>query len=550
MAKGEIMPAVTFNKMDLLNLIGKKLKDEEIEEIVNSFKSNVEEITNEEIKVELTADRIDMFTVEGFARAIKGLMGIKLNEIKIHDSKITVFKEDVPVRPFIACAIVKNIKMNDLLIKSLMNAQEILHETIGRKRKRVAIGLHDFDKIRGKIFYKGVSRNEKFIPLGEKEEMSLIDVLAKTEKGKKYGNLIIEANKWPVFMDEEGIFSFPPILNSERTKITENTKNIFIDVTGTDKDLVKKILNILILSFSERGCKIEGVKIKGKREEYTPEWVEKSLEIEKDYFTKILGKEFKESEIEKLLKRMGYKTFFEKDKIIVLVPPYRIDVFSKIDIAEDLAIAFGYNNFEPELPNVFTIGEIHPIEKISDEIREVLVGFGFQEIVRPALTNSEKQFRKMLVEEKETIRIENPVSESYTQLRVWLLPDLMEFLSKNTKEPYPQKIFEIGDVVLPDKNEETLSKNVRKVALAVASSGSYFAEVKRIALEIAKRLNIEISFEDYKHPSFIDGRCGKIIHEKKEIGFFGEINPEVLENFKVYIPVAALEMELNPNPRE
>ncbi|MGC8993246.1 MAG: phenylalanine--tRNA ligase subunit beta [Candidatus Aenigmatarchaeota archaeon] len=544
------MPVITFNKKDLFNLIGRELKDEEIEEIVNSFKSNIEEITEEEIKVELTADRIDMFTIEGFARVLKGLIGIKMNEVKIHDSKITVFKEDVPVRPFIACAIVKNVKMSDLLIKSLMNSQEILHETIGRGRKKVAIGLHDFDKIKGKIFYKGVSRNEKFVPLGEKEEMSLIDVLAKTEKGKKYGKLIIEANKWPAFIDEEGIFSFPPILNSERTKITENTKNIFIDVTGTDKNLVNKVLNILVLSFSERGYKIEGVKIKGKKEEYTPEWIEKPLEIEKSYFAKILGREFKENEIENLLKKMGYKTLFKKDKIIVITPPYRTDIISKIDIVEDLAIAFGYNNFEPELPNIFTVGGIHPIEKISDEIREALVGFGFQEIVRPALTNSEKQFKKMLLEEKETIKIENPVSESYTQLRVWLLPDLMEFLSKNTKEPYPQKIFEIGDVVLPEKNEETLSKNVRKVALAIASSGSFFAEVKRIALEIAKKLNIEISFEDYNHPSFINGRCGKIIHNKKEIGFFGEINPEVLENFKVYIPVAALEMELNPNPRE
>jgi phenylalanyl-tRNA synthetase beta chain len=548
--EGEIMPVITFNKKDLFNLIGRELKDEEIEEILNSFKSNIEEITEEEIKVELTADRIDMFTIEGFARVLKGLIGIKMNEVKIHDSKITVFKEDVPVRPFIACAIVKNVKMSDLLIKSLMNSQEILHETIGRGRKKVAIGLHDFDKIKGKIFYKGVSRNEKFVPLGEKEEMSLIDVLAKTEKGKKYGKLIIEANKWPAFIDEEGIFSFPPILNSERTKITENTKNIFIDVTGTDKNLVNKVLNILVLSFSERGYKIEGVKIKGKKEEYTPEWIEKPLEIEKSYFAKILGREFKENEIENLLKKMGYKTLFKKDKIIVITPPYRTDIISKIDIVEDLAIAFGYNNFEPELPNIFTVGGIHPIEKISDEIREALVGFGFQEIVRPALTNSEKQFKKMLLEEKETIKIENPVSESYTQLRVWLLPDLMEFLSKNTKEPYPQKIFEIGDVVLPEKNEETLSKNVRKVALAIASSGSFFAEVKRIALEIAKKLNIEISFEDYNHPSFINGRCGKIIHNKKEIGFFGEINPEVLENFKVYIPVAALEMELNPNPRE
>ena len=538
------MPTITFDKKRLLELIGKNLKDRELEELINSLKSNVEEISENEIKVELTADRSDMFVLEGFARALRDFIGLDSPEIKISDSKVVVKQEEVPVRPYIACAIVRNVKLNDEAIKSLMNAQEILHETIGRKRKKVAIGLHDFDKIEGEIWYKGVSRNEKFVPLGESEEMSLIDVLAKTEKGRKYAELIINANKWPAFVDNKGIFSFPPILNSDRTKITENTKNIFVDVTGIDRNAVKQAMNILVLMFSEMGFKIEGVKIKGKRELFTPEWIETPIEIEKKKIEKLLGEEFKDDEMKKLLKKMGYKSVFEKDKVIVIIPPYRFDVFSETDVIEDIAIAYGYNNFAPELPNVFTKGELTEIERISDDIRELLIGFGFQEIVRPILTNEELQFKRMLIE-GEAINIKNPVSELYTQMRVWLLPSLMDFLSKNTKEPYPQKIFEIGDVVLPDKKSENGAKEIRKVSAAIAANGSFFAEMKRIVLEIAKRMKINVEFKDDKHPSFIEGRFVRIYSAGEEIGFFGEINPQVLENFKVYIPVAALEMKIS-----
>jgi phenylalanyl-tRNA synthetase beta chain len=436
------------------------------------------------------------------------------------------------------------VKLDDETIKSLINAQEILHETIGRKRKKVAIGLHDFDKIEGEIWYKGVSRNEKFVPLGESEEMSLIDVLTKTEKGKRYADLIIHANKWPAFVDNKGIFSFPPILNSDRTKITDNTKSIFVDVTGIDRNAVKQAMNILVLMFGEMGCKIEGVKIKGKRELFTPGWVETPIGIEKKKIEKFLGEKFKDDELKKLLKKMGYKSVFEKDKVIAIIPPYRFDVFSETDVIEDIAIAYGYNNFAPELPNVFTKGELTEIERISDEIRELMIGFGFQEIVRPILTNEDLQFKKMLIE-GEAINIKNPVSELYTQMRVWLLPSLMDFLSKNTKEPYPQKIFEVGDVVLPDKKSENGAKEIRKVSAAIAANGSFFAEMKRIALEIAKRMKINVEFRDDKHSSFIEGRFVRIYSAGEEIGFFGEINPKVLENFKVYIPVAALEMKIS-----
>ncbi|MCX8190599.1 MAG: phenylalanine--tRNA ligase subunit beta [Candidatus Aenigmarchaeota archaeon] len=538
------MPTITFDKKELLTLVGKKMKDEELENLINSLKPNVEKITENEVVIEFTSDRVDYFSIEGLARSIRSYLGLKNQELKIQKPKIVVTYESVPVRPYIACAVVRNLELTDSLIKSLMNLQEVIHENYGRKRKKVAIGLHDLEKIKGQIKYTGASREEKFVPLGEREEMSLIEVLAKTEKGKKYGHIISSANKWPVFVDEIGIFSFPPILNSDRTKVTEETKNIFIDITGTDKNAVNNVLNIFSLVFLERGATVEAVKIKGEREEITPKFLERAIEITKDDVKKFLGIDLDEESIKKLLEKMDYKVSLTKQKIIAIIKPYRVDVISKFDVLEDIAIAFGYENFEPELPNVFTQGEVHKIEKISDEVREVLVGYGFQEVVRPILTNQKLQFEKMNLKNGETIKILNPVSELYTELRVWLLPGLLDFLAKNTRESYPQKVFEIGDVVLKDETKETNSINIRKVAGVVADNTSFFSGVKRIVLEVSKIFKKEVSFEEMSHPSFIEGRAAKVVLNGKEIGFIGEINPLVLENFKIYMPVSTFELSL------
>lgn len=536
------MPTIKFNKKELLTLIGKRIEDAELVNIIHSLKPNVENINDEEIEIEFTSDRIDYFAVEGLARAIRSYIGLKNPKLKIQKPKIIVIQENVPVRPYIACAIVKNVRMSNEFIISLMNLQEILHETYGRKRRKVAIGLHDLDRIKGQIRYIGVKREERFIPLGETQEMSLVDVLAKTDKGKKYGDLIYDANKWPVFVDDLGIFSFPPIINSDRTKITENTRNIFVDVTGIDKSAVNKVLNLICMVFLERGAEVESVKIKGDTTEITPNFVERAIEIEVDDVRKILGINVDEKHIQKLLEKMDYDVSLSKGKVIAIVKPYRFDIISKFDVLEDIAIAYGYDNFEPYLPNVFTKGEIHNVEKISNKVKEILIGFGFQEIIRPIFTNSKLQFEKMNIPNKETVKVINPVSELYTELRIWLLPSIMDFLSKNTKEPYPQKVFEVGDVVVREEQTETKSRTIRKVCGAIANNGSFYAEIKTIVLELAKSLGKKISFEETDHPSFISGRVARIVENGKDIGIFGEINPAVLENFKIYMPVAAFEM--------
>lgn len=539
------MPLITYDKKDLQKLVGKKLVDEQLEEVVSLIKPGIEENTEKEIKLEVTPDRPDLFGIEGLARAIRNYLGaeIVLQKFIPTKSDLEIKIESVPVRPFVAAAVLKNVSLTHETVKSLMNIQEILHATIGRNRRKVAIGVHDFDKITPPISYSGVTRDAKIIPLDFNDVMTLREVLEKSPKGKTYGHLISSAKLWPVLEDAQGIFSFPPIINSERTRVTEKTKNLFIDVTGLDKLAVSQALNILVTNIAERGCKIESVKLKtGKKSEVSPDLQGTVIELDYPLLEKLIGISLSKKEVTSLLKRMGYDSIVQGEKIEVVVPPYRADILHQVDVIEDVAYAYGLNNLKPELPNVATYGKALELEKKCGKIRQLLIGMGFQETINFIMTNSTEQFDKMNVPREEVVEIENPVSENYTCLRSWLLPSLMKILSVNKHVSYPQNIFEVGDVVWISMEEETRTKTVRKVCGVVAHSKANFAEAKGVIDTFLKNLGINYTLEPCTHTGYIKGRGAHIISNKKILGSFGEVNLQTLENWGIEVPVASFEL--------
>ncbi len=540
------MPTVTYDKQDLLNLVGRKLSDEKLEEIINSIKPNVEKITKNDIVVEHTADRPDLFGIEGLARAIKEYLGIKTKKFSIKKSNVKVKCSKIDYRPYIACAVVRNVKLNDYFIKSLMNIQEVLHETFGRKRKKVAIGIHDFDKIGHSIKYVGMKPETKIVPLGSRKEMSLKEVLEKNPKGKEYGHLVSSHKLWPIYIDSKGVFSFPPIINSDRTKVTDKTKNLFVELTGTDKKAVLQTLNIIVSNLAERNCKIETVQVSydGKKE-ITPVVKEETMDVSLEDANKLLGISLNEKKIVELLGKMGYDAKAGKNKITVNVPFYRSDILHPVDIIEDIAIAYGYNNFEPELPKVATIGKAHETEKLSSRIRNLITGLGFQEISRYVLTNTEKQFEKMRNKKEDVIELENPVSKEYSCMRKYLLPGFMEFIFSNMHHDYPQKIFEIGDVVRLDSKSEVGARNERKLCCSISDTKVSYEDISSVLDSFMKTFGISYMLKAVDHPSFIEGRSAEILVNGKEVGIVGEINPHVLTNWKIEMPVAAFEISVD-----
>jgi phenylalanyl-tRNA synthetase beta chain len=422
------------------------------------------------------------------------------------------------------------VKIDDPLIKSMMQIQEKLHDTFGRKRKKLAIGIHDLSKVEPPFVYKAVKPESlSFVPLGMDKKLTLAEILEQHPKGKDYAWTLEGAEVYPVIVDKNNdVLSFPPIINGELTRVQEQTTDLFIDMTGSSEKTLNEALNILVCMFADRGAKIESVKVAGKK---LPDLSAREMEIDFGNVEKLVGVKIDAAEGRKLIERMGYGLSGKKARI----PCYRTDVLHEDDIIEDVAIAYGYENLKPKKTLFPTIGGKHPEEAKADSMRELLIGFGLQETMNFMLTNEERHYRKLSLKEEKRVEVANPKTKETTMIRTSLLPGLLEVFAGNKHEKYPQNIFEIGDVLIVDEKEETKVRTVKKVCVACADANANYTAVKSILDSVLKKIEVKAK----EMPFMIKGRAGEYRQ-----GYIGEISPEVLSRFEIEVPVACFEFEL------
>jgi phenylalanyl-tRNA synthetase beta chain len=540
---GVEMPVITLSASDLKSLIGKPVPDDQLETVLPLIKCEIETWDDDEVKVEVTPDRPDLLSTEGIARQVAYWLGIRrgLQGYITTKPRISITANTVKPRPEIVAGSVKGVKMSDSMVRSIMQLQEAIDFTIGRDRIKTAIGIHDSTKVKPPFFYREVGpRDISFVPLGFSREMTIEKILKEHPKGVQYNHVFSRGKTYPIIVDKnDEVISFPPIINGELTKVTPETKDIFIDITGFDQTPLNHALNILLAALEMRGGKVEAVKINGRS---FPHLKARPMSINKDSVKAMLGVNLKDSEIKDCLERMGYGFDIKSNR--VLVPPFRADIMHPVDVIEDIAIAYGYNDFTPEIPSLPTIGRPDPEEEFSIKLKHLMVGLGFQEMVNLSLSNEEKQFRQMSVKKPAVIEISNPVSKDYVLARHWILPSLLENLNSNIHRRYPQRIFELSEVLYPDPSRDSRTRNVKKLACAVTHSDAGFSEIMSLLNAFSEVLPLELSTTETSHPSFIPGRCVSIKLGKKEIGVLGEIHPLVLQGFGLKMPVAGFEISV------
>ncbi len=266
----------------------------------------------------------------------------------------------------------------------------------------------------------------------------------------------------------------------------------------------------------------------------TPNLAPEEMRLDIEYVNRILGMEFTSKDVKELLERMRYGVNLKANKIQVLIPAYRADILHPIDLVEDIAIAYGYDRFKPELPGLYTPGSKEGIEKFSSSTRELMIGSGFQEIMSLILTNKESLFSMMNLPEEDAVETKHPVSLEHSVARTWLLPALMSILQRNKNREYPQKLFELGLCI------DSKGMDNRKLAGVIAHSTTNFSEMKATITGIMESIGLEYRIKKSNHGSFIPGRAASIGH-----GLFGEIHPQVLDNFGLEVPVTAFELNLD-----
>jgi len=528
------MTVVTFDYWDMISLLGRDVSREELIKKIPMIGASLERLAGDEISIEIFPDRADMLSVEGIARAMRNFLGIEkgLKKYKIAEPKVEIYVDESveQVRPFIYGCVIRNIEFNDKSIASLMDLQEKLHFSIGKERKKMAIGVHDFDKVVPPFTYKGVNPNEiKFVPLASNEEMNLNEILEKHEKGKAYAHLLKGKKRYPIIVDKnENVLSFPPIINGQLTAVTEETKNIFIDVTGIEEKAVMHAMNIIATSLAERGGAMEQVKIINGKEKKTPDLTPYHTEVKLSYIKKIIGIDV---DAKKCLEKMGHSVKIDGSIAKVISPAWRMDILHPIDIVEDIAIGYGYNLIPDSLPKEITFGESFDYGKIHG----TMIGLGFNEVLTLTLSSKKKEFEDMNIKGK-TVEVENPISMHHSIIRYSLIPSLLEILSRNKHNDLPQRIYEFGDVI-----QEMQQKKI--LAGVKIDAKTNFTECKSIVEAILRNFGLKMDVEEIKHHSFIDGRCASIIVNGKHIGYFGEINPDVITKFSLEYPVIAFEMD-------
>jgi phenylalanyl-tRNA synthetase beta chain len=345
------------------------------------------------------------------------------------------------------------------------------------------------------------------------------------------------------------ILSMPPIINSKEAAMTINTKNLFIDVTGTDRKTVKEVLNMVVTALADRGGKIHSVIIEyPKLSESTPDLSPTIMKLDVAYANRLLGIKLSLVEAQELLKKMNFDAveFLDSQEnfIEVTVPPYRTDIMHPIDLVEDVAIAYGYQNFQPELPKLATIGEEAQNEVFSRKVMSIMTGLGFQEALTYILSNNTKLFANMKAEEQQTVKTVNPRTVEFTSVRNWLLPSLLEALAANQHNLFPQKLAEAGDCVILDSKSETSGRTIRKLAAVICHDTANLTECKSVVEAVMNSLGLKYDIDQNNHPSFIPSRLGEILVGGKSAGYFGEIHPAVLANWKLEKPVIAIELDL------
>lgn len=539
------MPTVTLNKTVFEKLVGKELPIDELKDRISMLGTDLEKIEENEIEVEIFPNRPDMLSEQGFARAFSSFIGVKIGLIKygVKESgeKVIIENSVDKVRPFTACAIVKNLQFDEEKIKEIVQIQEKLHITYGRNRKKAAIGVYPMEKISFPITYKADKPEEiKFQPLESDREMTGLQILSQHKAGREFGHLLEGKEVFPYFIDaKKEILSVPPIINSHLTgKITEDTKEVFIECSGFDFNVLSKCLNIIVTALSEMGGEIYSLDLEyGEKKEVTPNLKPDKMKLDLNYINQRLGLELKEEEAVELLAKMGYG-FSEGE---ILIPAYRADILHQVDLIEDIAIAYGYENFVEEIPNVSTIGEEDELEKFAKKVREILIGLKLLEVKNYHLMTEEELNQKMN-KEGEIIPLKNALGD-YNHLRNRMLASLLKNFNENQHNEYPQNIFEIGRTFNFGESETGVIEK-EHLAIALCHERTDLTEMRQILDALMSSLGLEYSVKETTRPSFIPGRVGEIVLNDKKIGIIGEFHPQVLANWDLVVPVVGLELDL------
>jgi len=487
-----------------------------------------------------------------------------------NDAEWTISVEDVPDdRPCVTGAVVRGVDLDEDALDSLIQLQEKLHATMGRKRAKGAIGIHDLAMLKGEavdtgdgapgksITYTGIEPDgDTFVPLDDDAERSPAEVLTEHPTGEQYADLLDDYDRYPAIYDDIGLFSFPPVINGRRTEVTTDSRELFVELTGTDQWTIDRMCAIICYALDARGATVENVNVAYEDTELVrPDFEVQTKRVPHERVETLLGIDLTPEDVEDLAERAGLDAEPQGgDELTydVEIPPYRVDVLHPVDVVDDIGRAYGFNELVPRYPDVSTVGGRTETSRLEGAARETLVGLGFEDLLNFNMTSDADNFDRMRVSPDddavgaaEPATIDEPYSEDFTILRTWALPSLVSVLENNTHRSYPQDLAEIGFAAHVDDATETGVAERRTVAAVLARHDASYEDAKARLAALCEEFHVDLATPATEHPSFIDGRAASVVIDGEDVGVIGELHPAVVVDHDVEVPVAGFEFELD-----
>ncbi|BFU95143.1 MAG: Phenylalanyl-tRNA synthetase, beta subunit [Nitrospira sp.] len=567
------MPTITIFRQDLEQLLAGPAKPpspvtpEQLDAWLMLVKGELkgQSLDTGELRIELQdSNRPDLWCCEGIARQIRIKQAgtnapYAFLSLRKPPAKQVVVGAGLEVlRPYVAACTATGYRVAKEGLAQLIQTQEKLAEIFGRKRRTVSIGLYRLSAIEFPVSYEAVAPDSaRFIPLGMTTVMTLSEMLLIHPKGLEFGAIVAGNERVPLLRDAKGqILSFPPIINSrEIGEVRVGDDALFVEVTGTDLPMVILTLNILAANLADRGAAIEPVEVVypfktelGQRV-VTPQDLGRERTLSLATIERALGQAMDAQDVSHALKSYGYEVKVEQEGLTVRLPLYRHDLMHPMDVVEDVAISRGFSEFPPVMPSQFTVGGLSRLETLSDCARGLMVGMGFQEIISNILGSPQLLCDAMRLNGTEwgrLVQVDNVMSQNFSALRQWMLPSLLRVEAASSRAFFPHRLFEAGEVARPDPAHELGADTVMVLGALIAHADANFSEIHSCLDALLYYLDRAYKLESVQHPSFLDGRAGRIVGEDGvALGLIGELHPEVLERWQITVPAVSFEIDLS-----
>ena len=560
------MPKIETTGKLFYSLLGRTLQDSELEEIFPVAKAELDGHEGDLLKIELNdTNRPDLWSAAGIARLLKAYWGVEAplydffsTSEECFDSEGRELIVDASAkegRPYSIGFAARGHVVDEDDLEALIQSQEKLCSNFGRKRKTIAMGIYRSDLIKYPVHYRGADPDAtSFVPLGMDRKLTLREICTEHPKGREYGPIVSDCRVFPYLHDDNGdTLSFPPVINSDRIGAVEvGDENLFLELSGMDLRDLLLAASIMACDMSDMGFEILPVKVRFPEEtefgtEITvPYYYQEPVSCTLEQVHKTLGQKMSGEEAVASLKRMGMYAIYSDGSLFATVPEYRNDFLHPVDLVEDVMIGYGLGNFEPEMPQDFTVGRLSPAEELGRKVKDLMVGLGFQEMMYNYLGSKREYVDNMNFPQEKCIFISNPMSENYEVVRPSIIPSLLESESVSAHAPFPHKIFEVGKVAFLDSSDNSGTTTRNNVGFLASDSVMGFNDVSSLVNTLFYFLGKEYTLSALEGDGrFIEGRCAKVMLGEFEVGIFGEIHPQVLANWGSTMPTIACEIDLD-----